>query len=79
MKTCTRCGLTKPLAAFGRSREKQDGLRNHCALCESRKSAAYYLVHVEERKAYSRRYRAYCQEQRKLRQAQPGVGRECKR
>ena len=64
MKHCRRCGLDKPETAFGRNR--------HCLECESQRAAAYYLKHAEERKAYSRRYRAWCTEQRLARMANSG-------
>lgn len=35
LKTCTRCGVAKPLDRFQKDRSKKDGLRSDCKECRS--------------------------------------------
>jgi hypothetical protein len=71
MKTCSRCGCEKTPNAFGKESARKDALRNHCLLCESKRAAAYYVLHKEARKAYSQRRRDRIRKQR-LKQANSG-------
>lgn len=32
-KTCTKCGVSKEITAFGKDVQKRDGLRSHCKSC----------------------------------------------
>ncbi len=32
-KTCTKCGITKPVNCFGRNTRNKDKLHNHCKDC----------------------------------------------
>lgn len=41
MKTCTKCGESKPLIEFPRDKQKCDGLYSSCKLCHSIKSQIY--------------------------------------
>jgi hypothetical protein len=41
MKTCTKCGETKPLSEFYIDRAKPDGKRNFCSTCDKEKSKNY--------------------------------------
>ena len=43
MKTCTRCGDTKPLDQYGNQAAKPDGKQPHCKACASIDAAAKYL------------------------------------
>jgi hypothetical protein len=54
MKTCTKCGVEKPLDEFYRSRDSRDGRRPDCAACV-RERHATYPKHVSNRKAYLKR------------------------
>ena len=71
MKTCAKCGETKPLDAFHRDRSKADGRRVHCRECtlehqrrwreENRDKALehqrrYHEENRDKRLEYRRRY-----------------------
>lgn len=58
MKTCSRCGETKPLEAFTRQKAGKDGYRASCRDCCFAYNAAYREAHREELRAYNARYRA---------------------
>ena len=55
MKTCSRCGETKPRAAFGRSAGKPDGLRYSCRACDNARGRE--RDQRPERKAQQKAYR----------------------
>lgn len=42
MKTCTKCGLDKPLSEYGRQSANKDGLSYHCKTCVSAYHKARY-------------------------------------
>lgn len=37
MRTCTRCGVEKPLSQYYKDRAKKDGIRNCCGECDRKK------------------------------------------
>ena len=41
MKTCTKCGETKPLDCFHSDKTKSGGLRNDCKVCVCKRRAEY--------------------------------------
>lgn len=43
MKTCTKCGVDKPLLEFSKHTCKKDGLRSNCKVCEK----AYLVANHE--------------------------------
>ncbi len=62
MKTCTKCGCTKPLSDFHSDSSKTDGLRNDCKMCVLQRRAAYVASNYEKvaasDSAYKKRNRA---------------------
>lgn len=68
MKTCTRCGESKPLEDFNKNSRTKDGLTPHCKSCRkahreatkeqlSQKDRENYQKNREERLEYARKYR----------------------
>ena len=68
MKTCIKCGETKPFSEFHKRHDKKDGHSNKCKLCKKEYRAHYYQKnraashqYYQENKEYyaekSRRYR----------------------
>lgn len=51
MKTCTKCGETKPFEAFGK---KLQGLQSYCRPCMSVANAENRRKHIDKRKAAAR-------------------------
>lgn len=62
MKTCTKCGCTKPLSDFHSDSSKVGGLRNDCKMCVLQRRAAYVAANYEKvaasDSAYKKRNRA---------------------
>lgn len=54
MKTCTKCGCTKPRESYAKSRIHKDGVRPNCKSCD----AEYYAKNREEKLESVRQYRA---------------------
>lgn len=54
MKTCTKCGCTKPRESYAKSRTHKDGVRPNCKRCD----AEYYAKNREEKLEAVRQYRA---------------------
>lgn len=48
MKTCTKCGETKPLEAFSRKAAAADGRHPHCRDCCAEYKRRYYDTHRSE-------------------------------
>ena len=46
-KTCSMCGLTKPLEHFQRERSRKDGRRNRCKECVATKTAEWRRAHPD--------------------------------
>lgn len=56
MKTCTKCGETKPTTEYFKDASKRDGLHSSCKSCFKKSSSkevksAWYAANVEKRKA----------------------------
>jgi hypothetical protein len=69
VKTCTKCGLAKPLNEFGRNSQNVGcGLRPDCKDCKAARDKAQYERQREERKA--RRLQYYAENRAKERQKQ---------
>ena len=59
MKTCTKCGETKPFSEFHRHAGKLDGRRSECKACASVIRAAWYAANKDRAKAdMAKRYAA---------------------
>lgn len=58
MKTCTKCGETKPLSEFSADKSKQDGLHTQCKSC---RSAADRLNYAKKAEQIKQRVNAYKQ------------------
>jgi 5-methylcytosine-specific restriction endonuclease McrA len=67
-KTCSICGITKPLTAFNKKRRSQDGHRPECRDCQKQANAAYKPVqrarYQENKEEWSLRNAQYHQENR---------------
>ena len=57
MKTCTKCGETKPLDEFNRDRSRKDGRHPWCRACGSRRRASWYEKNREANLAYQAEWR----------------------
>lgn len=55
MKTCTKCGISKPLFDFQGRKEAKDGHRTDCRQCSVARVKANYLAKHEHMKAMRRR------------------------
>lgn len=53
MKTCTKCGETKPVSEFGRDARNKDSLRSNCKACRKIEKAAWYANNREKSLSYS--------------------------
>lgn len=58
MKTCTKCGETKPPTEFSKDVSKRDGLRPQCKTCHNNAVASYRFVNSEKKRASDAKYRA---------------------
>lgn len=52
MKTCTKCGQTKPTTDFGKYSGKRNGLRSCCKACHNSSNAAWRVANPEYNAAY---------------------------
>ena len=57
MKTCTKCGESKPISEYHKDKSAKDGLYTQCKLCVNARTAAYREKNPGIRKAYSSVYR----------------------
>lgn len=66
MKTCSACGIEKPLSDFGKNSCKPDGLCAACKACRNARRKAGYRKNpkksVEAAKKWNRENRAACRE-----------------
>jgi hypothetical protein len=81
MKTCTKCGLVKPLTEFYRATGTRDGLRGDCKACFQARAKARYPLVREERIAAAQRCRdenpdRYRANQRRMRSTPEGKERQ---
>lgn len=51
MKTCTRCGESKPRAGFHKDKSKADGLRFKCKACASGEYSSWYSKNRDQARA----------------------------
>lgn len=58
MKTCRKCGETKPHSEYTKHKAGRDGLRSRCRPCIAEANAAYRARTVEQRAAYNKTFRA---------------------
>lgn len=58
MKQCTKCGDSKPLAAFARQKEGKDGVRAACTPCASAQAGQWRARNREHYNATMRKWRA---------------------
>lgn len=56
MKTCTKCGETKPLDAFHRDRSRADGRVRRCRECVAEHDRRYREENLDKELERSRRY-----------------------
>lgn len=54
MKVCAACGVSKPLTAFHRRRDREDGRRDECKECMRRRSKGYWHNTSVDRRHYIR-------------------------
>ena len=48
MKTCSKCGETKPLDGFAKNKSKPDGLQCWCKVCQKKYDRKYYAKNREK-------------------------------
>jgi len=58
MKTCPKCGETKPADEFSKCRRAQDGLQFQCKACDAAYNKAYRAANAEEIAARQKEWRA---------------------
>ena len=58
MKTCTKCGETKPTTEFHKNSSKRDGLYCHCKLCSREARVNRYNANSEKAKQSAAAYRS---------------------
>lgn len=56
MKTCNKCGETKPLDAFAKRKDTRDGLNYKCKACDSAYQAERYMLKPDQIKANAKRW-----------------------
>lgn len=57
-KPCTKCGETKPLDEFYKSKASKDGLQSYCKACNSAASRQWNADNPDRRAAYNKRWYA---------------------
>jgi len=57
LKTCTKCGLSKPLNEFRQTKAGKNGTRSECKECELEYSKIYCAKNKEKRNIQSREWR----------------------
>lgn len=56
MKTCTKCGESKPLDSFYRNPECRDGRQGSCKVCDNVRTKQWKSANSESAKMTSKRY-----------------------
>ena len=69
LKRCSRCGETKPLHDFNRSRAEKDGMQSRCRPCHRAAVSASSKLHRDREARDSARYKAKYPEKIKARSA----------
>ncbi|RXG62683.1 hypothetical protein ES695_20910 [Candidatus Atribacteria bacterium 1244-E10-H5-B2] len=57
LKTCSKCGETKPIFKFSVNKRNLEGRTNICKECRSREYLRYYYQNRERIKKYNREYK----------------------
>jgi hypothetical protein len=57
VKTCSKCGLSKPYSEFYRDLHHRDGLSSACRLCMRAQAVAWQKTHPEKAREMKRRHR----------------------
>jgi Recombination endonuclease VII len=57
-KTCTKCGVEKPLGEFHAEKRASDGLRSDCKECENKRTSKYRSANPEKIRQKNQRYYA---------------------
>ena len=57
MKTCTKCGESKPLAEFSKKCTSPDGKRSHCKKCDGDRARLWRADKQEHLRSYHAAYR----------------------
>jgi hypothetical protein len=57
LKTCSRCGLSKPYSEFYRDMGHRDGLTSDCRSCRRSQAVAWQKAHPEKAREMKRRHR----------------------
>jgi predicted GIY-YIG superfamily endonuclease len=52
MKTCTKCGIEKPLTEFYKSKTHKGGHRSDCKICNRQKYSRWYSKNKEKKAKY---------------------------
>jgi hypothetical protein len=65
MKTCTRCGIEKPIEEFYKSKNYKDGYSYECKSCNSERSKKWYLENLEKVREAGCKYRLENPERKK--------------
>lgn len=47
MKTCTKCGIEKPLSEYYKAKSNKDGLMTWCRTCETKRKIKYYAENTD--------------------------------
>lgn len=66
MKTCTKCGESKPIDEFYADKRATDGKRPHCKSCVRQKNSEWYAKNTEKAAAYREANRERDAARRKL-------------
>ena len=56
-RTCSRCGVEKPISEFGKHKSGRNGIRAYCRVCAREEASAYAKAHPEKCLAAQRRRR----------------------
>ena len=66
VKTCTKCGKTKPIDDFYNSPTGKYGVYSVCKECQRKEHKKYYAADLERRREMNRKYRERHQEKERL-------------
>ncbi len=56
MKTCTKCGKTKPRDMFSKNAASKDGLQSNCKACSAERYRRWHEQNADAKREYSRLY-----------------------
>lgn len=63
IKKCSICGKRKLFTQFGKDKHNKDGLDHRCKECARKRGRKSYYKNIEQKRDYSRKYRAEHKEQ----------------